>query len=135
MTRPTASGSWLLTVRSEFSASHSLRNYGGKCEALHGHNFAVEVVVKGSRLDPDTEILMDFKEIKAILKEVLQPLDHAHLNETPPFDVMNPSSENLARYIHQGMASRVEAHGVRLASVTVSEKAAQSATYVEEDEP
>ncbi len=132
MTPPAPSGRYRLTVRSQFSSSHSLRNYGGKCESLHGHNFAVEVAVSGARLDPETEILMDFTEIKAILKDVLAPLDHAHLNEVPPFDRLNPSSENLARHIHQTLAPRVAAFGVRLDWVTVSEKETQSATYSED---
>lgn len=72
-----------------------------KCEHLHGHNYGVKVVVEGSRLSPDTELLMDFGDLKAILKEVLETLDHQYLNELPPFDRINPSSENLARHIWQ----------------------------------
>ena len=90
---------WKLTVRSEFCAAHALRHYQGKCEHLHGHNYAVEVVVKGYTLSQDTELLMDFGDLKGLLKQALEPLDHAYINDVPPFDAVNPSSENLARYI------------------------------------
>lgn len=122
---------WCLTVRAEFCAAHALRHYKGKCEHLHGHNYGVEVSVEGSRLSEDTELLMDFGDLKAILKKILDELDHTLLNEKPPFDRMNPSSENLARYIWQRMAPDLPGH-VRLAGVTVAEKGIQSATYREQ---
>ena len=122
---------WRLTVRSEFCAGHALRHYEGKCENTHGHNFAVEAVVEGDVLEPKTEMLLDFKILKSTLKNILETLDHRVLNETPPFDSINPSSENLSRYIWQGMSEALQAYPVRMYSVTVSEKAAQSATYVE----
>ncbi|MCT4533992.1 6-carboxytetrahydropterin synthase [Halodesulfovibrio sp.] len=126
-----ANGIWRLTVRSDFAAAHALRNYDGKCENIHGHNFAVEAVVEGDKLSEDVEILLDFKVMKNKLKEVTELIDHKDLNCTPPFDAMNPSSENLARFIYQELGKRIESYGVRVHSVTVSEKAAQSATYLE----
>ena len=125
-------GKWKLTVRAEFAAAHCLRNYGGKCEATHGHNFGVELCVSGDRLAPDTDILVDFTVLKRDLKDVLELLDHKHLNEVTPFDTVNPSSENLARFIYRAVRPRVEDAGARMESVTVSERAAQSATYWEE---
>lgn len=124
---------WRLTVRDDFSAGHALRHYEGKCERMHGHNFAVELTVEGEKLAAGTEMLLDFKVLKKGLKAVLDALDHRLLNETPPFDRINPSSENLARHIWQGMEALLAAHDelVRLYSVTVSEKGAQSATYLE----
>ncbi len=124
---------WRLTVRSEFSAAHALRHYEGKCERLHGHNFGVELTVQGETLAEGTEMLLDFKILKQELKRVLETLDHHVLNETPPFDCCNPSSENLARHIWRGMETALHDHPVRLHSVTVSEKGAQSATYMETD--
>ena len=130
---------WRLTVRDDFSAGHALRHYEGKCERMHGHNFAVELTVEGSQLAAGTEMLLDFKVLKKGLKAVLDALDHRLLNETPPFDRINPSSENLARHIWQGMQAHLAAHDdpqaqlVRLHSVTVSENGAQSATYLETD--
>lgn len=121
---------WELTVRSEFCAAHALRHYKGKCEQLHGHNYAVKVVVEGNTLSEDTQLLMDFGDLKALLKTVLEDLDHKHLNEVPPFDVSNPSSENIARYIFTRMVSALP-ETVRLQGVTVAEKGIQSATYSE----
>ena len=122
---------WRLAVRSEFSAAHALRHYRGKCEALHGHNFSVEIVVEGGSLQQGTELLVDFGVLKARLNKVLEGLDHRVLNEFAPFDAINPSSENLARHIWQNLAKVMEEPGVRLHSVTVGEKAGQSATYME----
>lgn len=133
----TARHFWRLTVRDEFSAGHALRHYQGKCERLHGHNFAVELTVQGERLAPDTELLLDFKTLKTALKETLAELDHQVLNETPPFDRCNPSSENLARHIWRDVAGRLarspdpQTQAVRLVSVSVSEKGSQTATYLE----
>lgn len=122
---------WRLTVRSEFAAAHALRHYQGKCESIHGHNFSVEAVVEGDTLTPDTELLADFSDLKRDLKAVLDTLDHKDLNVTPPFDAINPSSENLSRYIYQTLAPLVEQRGVRMREVTVSERGPQSATYSE----
>ncbi|MDR3358403.1 MAG: 6-carboxytetrahydropterin synthase QueD [Desulfovibrio sp.] len=128
---------WRLAVRDEFSAAHALRGYGGKCEGLHGHNFAVELTVEGSGLAADTGMLLDFSILKSLLKEILAGLDHRVLNETPPFDALNPSSENLARHVWRAAAERLATHpgsragAVRLHSVSVAEKGAQNATYME----
>lgn len=126
-----SSAFWRLSVRSDFSAAHALRHYQGKCESLHGHNFSVEAVIEGDTLTEDTELLLDFSLIKKDLKTVLSTLDHRDLNQTPPFDRINPSSENLSRHIFKALAPLVAEHGVRLHSLTVGEKAAQSATYFE----
>lgn len=123
---------WQLTIRSEFCSAHALRHYKGKCEHLHGHNYGVKVVVEGRHLSSDTELLMDFGELRALLKDVLEKLDHKYLNNLPPFDRINPSSENLARYIWQEMASQLPEQ-IKLHAVTVAEKGIQSATYMERD--
>lgn len=122
---------WRLTVRSEFSSSHALRHYQGKCESLHGHNFSVEATVEGDKLSKPVEYLVDFSYLKKALNTVLDSIDHKDLNSTPPFDVLNPTSENLARYIYQEMAPVIAEHGVRMYSVTVGEKSTQCATYLE----
>ena len=125
-------GTYLLAVTAEFAAAHCLRHYGGPCENLHGHNFAVEAVVSGKKLEPKVDILMDFKELKRLLGEVLAELDHRHLNELPVFQKRNPSSELLARYIFEGLKARLaDIPQVRLVSVSVSEKASSKATYME----
>lgn len=131
-----AKACWILTVKDEFSSAHALRHYQGKCESPHGHNFSVELRVKGNTLTEDTELLVDFKDIKKALKAVLERLDHKNLNFCPPFDTINPSSENLARFIYREARTILAANpacvGVRVHSVTVSERSPQSATYMEE---
>jgi len=129
MTQPSAR--WTLTVRDQFAASHQLKNYGGKCESLHGHNFGVVVKVRGDKLDPGLGVVMDFADIKRELKAVLADLDHRHLNEIPEFKESNPSSENLARHIFRRLKPGIEKHGADLKSVTVSESDTSSATYEE----
>ncbi|AGC49667.1 6-carboxytetrahydropterin synthase QueD [Lawsonia intracellularis] len=126
MSKPT----WHLTVRSEFCAAHALRHYKGKCERLHGHNYGIKIIVGGHELTSDTELLIDFTELKAILKDVLEPLDHRYLNNIPPFDQINPSAENLARYIWQNVKKRLPPN-VYMVQATVAERNVQSATYME----
>lgn len=124
-------GKWKLTITQDFSSSHQLRNYGGKCENMHGHNFGVEVVVEGDKLDDRVQYLVDFKELKQRTKAVLDRLDHKHLNEVPPFDEINPSSENIAMFIYKELAPSMPGE-VRLVEVSVSEKDSSKATYWEE---
>jgi 6-pyruvoyltetrahydropterin/6-carboxytetrahydropterin synthase len=116
-----------LSVSGEFSAAHNLREYRGKCERLHGHNWRVELRLAGDTLNAEG-MLLDFVKAKRILTEVLDPFDHAYLNERAPFDKLNPSSENLARVIAEEVASRLPAQ-VCVASVAVWESERCSATY------
>ena len=122
---------WRLTIRGDFAAPHALRHYQGKCEALHGHNYLVEMVVEGETLTPDTELVADFSALKKELRAELAAIDHVYLNELPPFDVINPSSENLARYLYGRMKERLASMPVRMYSMTVGETPIQSATYME----
>jgi len=116
-----------LLVRDHVSAAHNLRRYQGKCERLHGHNWRVEARLAGDELDNEG-MLIDFSLAKQILAEVLDNLDHVYLNDVPPFDEINPSSENLARVIAERMADRLPP-GVRLTSVTTWESDRCAATY------
>lgn len=126
-----AQGQWRLRVSSDFSSSHQLRHYEGKCENMHGHNFSVEVDVVGTSLDPKLGLLMDFKELKRLLKIVTDELDHRHLNDLPAFAAHNPSSELLAQYVFGRMRELLAGHPVRLAQVMVSEKDSSRAYYSE----
>jgi len=126
-------GQWRLKVSGDFSSSHQLRHYEGKCENMHGHNFEVEVDVVGESLDPKLGILMDFKELRRLLKTVTDELDHRHLNELQAFAEHNPSSELLAQYIYRRLQELLVGHPVRLAEVMVSEKASSRAYYTEAD--
>lgn len=122
---------WQLTVQDSFAAAHALRHYQGKCEALHGHNFGVEVCVEGQKLEEPVQIVLDFGLLKQELKAVLKELDHQHLNEIPAFQQQNPSSENLARFIFQNLQPKLTPYAVRLVYVSVAESQKQSAKYME----
>ena len=124
-------GIFRLTVTDEFSSSHCLRHYQGPCEALHGHNFMVEAVFQGERLIPGTDMLVDFKDCKAMLKQVLGKLDHRHLNDVTYFQSHNPTAENLARFIYWELSRLLEGWPADLAEVSVFEKSTSKATYFE----
>ncbi len=96
-----------VSVKSVFSAAHNLKDIGGKCENLHGHNFTVEVCITSKDLS-EQGVVIDFRELKSYLAEVLEVLDHHFLNEIAPFSDRNPSSENIARFIHDEMKNRIE---------------------------
>ena len=119
-----------VTVDQTFAAAHALRNYKGGCENIHGHNFKVQVVLAGERLD-DAGLLVDFIDVKNLMGEILARLDHQNLNETPPFDVKNPSAENIAEYICTEMTGGLVNTPVpiRIREVKVWETEIQSATY------
>jgi 6-pyruvoyltetrahydropterin/6-carboxytetrahydropterin synthase len=120
---------WELMVTGRFAAAHSLRNFKGRCEALHGHNWRVEVVVRGRELD-EAGLVMDFGELKRLMNQALDELDHKHLNEVPPFDRDNPSSEMIARHLHGRVAAGLPA-GVEMARVSAWESEDSRATYLE----
>jgi len=86
-----------VTVDASFSSGHYLRNYRGKCENPHGHNYKVRVTLQGRELDA-AGLLLDFKELKSVMRPVIDYLDHQMINDLKPFDVINPSAENLAKY-------------------------------------
>jgi len=119
-----------VSVDETFAAAHNLRNYYGKCENLHGHNYKVRVVLAGKELD-DTGLLYDFVHLKRVIQEVIGGLDHKYLNELPPFDTLNPSAENIARYIFDASAGKLpkSANGAVISSVTVWETDTSAATY------
>ncbi len=90
-----------VTVTRHFDAAHSLRNYYGKCEKLHGHRYQVAVTVRSEELD-EAGMAFDFTALKRVLDEnIIARLDHTNLNEVPPFDSINPSAENIAAHIYR----------------------------------
>ena len=93
-----------VTVEAGFSSGHYLRNYHGKCENPHGHNYRVLVTLAGEELD-EAGLLLDFKLLKTLLRPVVERLDHLMINDIEPFTELNPSAENLARYFYQQTAA------------------------------
>jgi 6-pyruvoyltetrahydropterin/6-carboxytetrahydropterin synthase len=119
-----------VAVEHTFAAGHALRHYKGKCENVHGHNYRVQVIIRGEEIDPYTGMLADFVELKRLLREISEPLDHVFLNDIEPFNVMEPSAENIAFYICGKMQAGLRGEKpVEVAEVKVWETDIQSATY------
>jgi 6-pyruvoyltetrahydropterin/6-carboxytetrahydropterin synthase len=113
-----------IRIKSHFSAAHNLRNYRGKCEKLHGHNWFVEAVFSYRDVDKNG-LAVDFKVVKEALKKVLNGLDHSYLNKLKPFTRSNPTSENLARYIYE----KLKIKNSHIKSVMVWENENSCAVY------
>ncbi len=117
-----------VSVEQHFDAAHFLRGYQGKCEALHGHRFRVVAKVKAPRLD-DIGMAYDFTELKRYLRDILSRFDHTCLNDVPPFDKINPSSENIATTVYSELQDRLTAAPVSIASVEVWESPQSGVAY------
>lgn len=117
-------------TESHFSSGHHLRNYPGNCEKPHGHNWKVEVTVRADELD-QLGMGLDFRDLKGAVKEVIDDLDHRDLNDHPAFQEINPSSENIARYIFVELKKRLQNDRCRPHKVTVRETDACGVTYRE----
>jgi 6-pyruvoyltetrahydropterin/6-carboxytetrahydropterin synthase len=120
-----------LKVVTQFSAAHQLRNLGGKCEELHGHNWKIEVIVRGEKLD-SAGLLIDFKEVNECTNRILGELDHSFLNELPQFQNQNPSSENIAAYIFNKLSNTLNGKHIEVTKVTAWESDTTSASYIRE---
>jgi 6-pyruvoyltetrahydropterin/6-carboxytetrahydropterin synthase len=117
-----------ISVEYTFAAGHALRNYKGKCENVHGHNYKVRVTLAGDKLNA-AGLLIDFVDLRAEIKALTEKLDHRFLNDIPPFDQLNPSAENLAKYICEGIEPQARNQGLQVHGVTVWETDTTSATY------
>ncbi len=131
-----------VSVEESFSAGHALRGYHGKCENVHGHNYKVRIRLQGLSLN-SIGLLYDFKEIKESIQAVIRLLDHQFMNEVPPFDEINPSAENIAKYFYdqinpvvaEAKSAHPETHNPHPApchvqEVTVWETDTTTATYL-----
>jgi len=136
-----------IKILTNFSAAHRLRGYKGKCEALHGHNWKVEVVIAASKLD-SLGMVIDFSELKKITNQVLKELDHQNLNDLDYFSAKggslscrqagasgrrdhNPSSEEIAKYIFDRLKSPVSKKKAKLSEVRIWETETSCAIYTE----
>lgn len=117
-----------VSIKKTFSAAHMLKEIGGKCENLHGHNFTVEVTVAAENLGSDG-LVMDFRQLKEWTGEILDRLDHRHLNELSYFQGKNPSAENLAKFIYDCLVEKVAGSVLQVVQVTVWESENARASY------
>ena len=121
---------FVLKIVTDFASAHSLRDYPGDCARLHGHNWQVEVSVCSQVLD-DSGIAIDFREIKKQTKLVVKRLDHQYLNEIKPFDVINPTAENIAKYFFDEIALLITNKDVKVKEVMIWETPRSAVTYSE----
>ena len=117
-----------LNVEDEFASAHYLRGYKGKCENMHGHNYRVMLTVTAKKLNK-IGLAVDFTELKMELKKVMEVLDHKLLDELTYFEKINPSAENIAKFIYDSLVKKICKNGVKLAKVTVWETNRASASY------
>ena len=121
-----------LKIITRFAAAHQLTMVGAKCENMHGHNWRIEVYVKGEKLD-EGGVLMDFGEVKVHLAEIMKILDHRYLNELEHFNDRQPSSENIAFFVATELQKRIDRPGIRVSRVAAWESDDACATYVVDD--
>lgn len=122
-----------VTVEAEFAAGHYLRNYRGKCENPHGHNYKVKITLHGRELDA-AGLLLDFKQLKQVMRPLIERFDHQMINDLAPFTELNPSAENLARYFFDGTNAQLREMTQGRVSVkdcTIYETDTTTATYYE----
>jgi len=117
-----------VSVEETFAAGHALRHYRGKCENVHGHNYRVQVTVEGAELNP-AGLLVDFTDLKRLIRAIVARLDHQFLNDLAPFDAINPSAENMARYFYEELSRGLDASGARIREVRIWETDITSATF------
>ena len=122
--------SYCLKIVTDFASAHTLRDYPGACSRMHGHNWKVEVEVIATELD-EIGMAIDFKAIKKATKQVTDELDHRYLNEIVPFDKINPTAENLSKFIYDSVKKKLP-DSVMMSRVTVWESARYGATYSEQ---
>lgn len=118
-----------VSVEETFSAGHALRGYRGKCENPHGHNYKVCVTLEGRQLD-NIGLLYDFSHLKKTIHDVIAAVDHRFLNDQAPFDVINPSAENIAEYFYKEISRHIAPpNGARISRIAVWETDTTCATY------
>ncbi len=121
-----------ISIEQTFAAGHALRNYRGKCENVHGHNYRVQRH-SGRRGARRHRPARDFVEMKRVIRAIIERFDHQFLNDVPPFDKLNPSAENMARYFHEELARALDGgarlNPIRVAEVKIWETDTATATY------
>ncbi|MCK4423549.1 MAG: 6-carboxytetrahydropterin synthase QueD [Candidatus Omnitrophica bacterium] len=120
-----------VTITDYFSGAHNLREYKGKCENLHGHNWKVEVTVTSKKLD-NIGMVMDFKDLKKIVSNILSVLDHHYLNEISYFKQVNPTSENIAKFVYSRVQEKLTPKQLKVDTVRIWETAGSAAAYRED---
>ncbi len=124
-------GVYEIHVEDHFSAAHALRGYDGCCSKVHGHNWTIEAFIQCKKLN-SIGIGIDFRDVKESLKKILEGLDHANLNELVEFKTINPTSENIARFLYQELGKRFNNEYRKVSRVKVLETPGCGSAYWEE---
>lgn len=120
-----------ICIKTTFSSAHRLRGYKGSCKNLHGHNWSVNVYIKGNKLD-NLGMVKDFRDLKSVINEIVSELDHKDINELPQFRKKNPTSENLAVYLFERFSEKISDKNVKVSKVTVGESSKTEVSYWKE---
>jgi len=122
-----------VSVQQHFDAAHYLRGYQGKCESLHGHRFQVVAKVRAEQID-EVGLAYDFVQLRQQLGEIVGRFDHTCLNEVPPFDKINPSSENIAFTIYSELQTLLQGEKASISSSQVWESPHSCVTYLPKED-
>ncbi len=122
---------YTLKIVTDFSSAHTLRDYPGACSRLHGHNWKVEAEVIATELN-EIGMAIDFKEIKKSTREIAAKLDHYYLNDLEPFQEINPTAENIARYFYQELAKKINTNNIKVSCLTLWETERACVSYRED---
>jgi 6-pyruvoyltetrahydropterin/6-carboxytetrahydropterin synthase len=119
-----------VSVEETFSSGHALRGYKGKCENPHGHNYRVQVTLEGPQLDA-IGLLVDFTELKEVMRNIIKRLDHQFINDLEPFKTVNPSAENMAKYFYDEISGKLVGlpPGAKITDVVIWETDTAMARY------
>lgn len=121
---------YIIAVDSHFASSHQIVGYDGKCSNMHGHTWKVKVEVKADHVN-EIGICFDFKSLKELINSIIDDLDHQNLNQLEPFKDMNPTAENIARYLYQTIKAKLP-ENIKIYQITVWESEKYSVIYKED---
>jgi 6-pyruvoyltetrahydropterin/6-carboxytetrahydropterin synthase len=119
-----------LIVKKEFSSAHILHGHPGNCKRMHGHNWLVEAEVQGDNTN-EIGMVIDFKDIKSNLKEIISNLDHQFLNDLEPFINENPTAENISKYIYKELSNNINTDNIKVSKIKLWETSNSAVTYTE----
>jgi|TARA_B100001059_G_scaffold232967_1_gene271873 6-pyruvoyltetrahydropterin/6-carboxytetrahydropterin synthase len=119
-----------LIVKKEFSSAHILHGHPGNCKRMHGHNWLVEAEVQGDNTN-EIGMVIDFKDIKNNLKEIISNLDHQFLNDLEPFINENPTAENISKYIYKELSNNINTDNIKVSKIKLWETNNSAVTYTE----
>lgn len=125
--------SYRLNITSGFAAAHSVRGYAGRCARVHGHNYKIRVEIKANDLN-HLGFVIDYYEVKAVLEKVIEQLDHYNINDVAPFDVVNPTAENIAAWFYQNLAQQLNNEQISVVAVDLYEEEDFFVRYTESEE-